>query len=159
MDEPSLASGSCTFAAPCSSSRSSSGWPRSPPRFRARARSPSERGSTTQSFPPSTERDEAPPSATPAPEPEFELAELSFDAARDQTRRVAPGPATVSVEVDQPGQVQIEDLGVSAAGDPLTPAIFDLFVSDSGRHEITFTPADGNESRSAGTLVVEPDPG
>ena len=120
---------------------------------------PSERGSTSQSFPPSTERDEAPPSATPAPEPEFELAELNFDADRDQTRRVAPGPATVSVEVDQPGQVQIEDLGVSAAGDPLTPAIFDLFVSDSGRHEITFTPADGNESRSAGTLVVEPDPG
>jgi hypothetical protein len=117
-----------------------------------------ERGTTTSTFPPSTERDE-PPSASPSPAPEFELAELTFDAERDQTRRLAPGPATVSVEVDQPGQVQIEDLGVSAAGDSLTPAIFDLFVSDPGRHEITFTPAAGNESRPAGTLVVEPEPG
>ena len=117
-----------------------------------------ERATPPPAFPPATERED-PPTASPAPATGTELTELSFDAARDETLRLPPGPATVTVEVEEPGQVEIADLGVSAPGEPLTPAIFELFVSDSGRHEITFTPAEGDESRSAGTLVVEPESG
>ena len=117
-----------------------------------------ERSTPPPGFPPPTER-EKPPTASPGPAVHTEVTELSFDASRDETLRLATGPATVTVEVEEAGQVEIADLGVSAAGEPLTPAIFDLFVSESGRYEITFTPAAGDESRSAGTLVVETGPG
>jgi len=84
--------------------------------------------------------------------------ELSFDAELEQTRRLATGqPATVLVEVDEPGQVEIPDLGLSGFAEPLTPARFELFVSDPGRHEITFTPVAGDEPGVAGSLVVEAD--
>ena len=87
-------------------------------------------------------------------------AEVSFDVTKDQTRRVSAGSATaVAVAVDEPGQVEIPGLGLSAAADPLTPALFEIFASTSASHEISFTPAAGDESRAAGTLVVEPSPG
>ena len=54
-----------------------------------------------------------------------------------------------------PGLVEIPDLGESAPADPLTPARFELLVSDPGRFQIRFTSAAGDESEVAGTLVVE----
>jgi hypothetical protein len=63
------------------------------------------------------------------------------------------------VEVDEPGQVEIPDLDLSAPGDPLTPARFEIYSSESGAHKVLFTPAAGDESREVGTLVLEPEGG
>jgi hypothetical protein len=93
----------------------------------------------------------SPGNATPA----GGVQELVFDAARDQTRRVDAGqPATVLVEVDEPGLVEIVNLGLSAPAEPLTPARFEVLASDPERLAITFTPADGDTPGDAGTLVV-----
>lgn len=93
----------------------------------------------------------APGNATPV----AGAVELVFDAERDQTRRVDTGqPARVLVEVEEPGLVEIVDLGQSAPADPLTPARFELLVPEPERLEITFTPVDGDEPSTAGTLVV-----
>jgi hypothetical protein len=81
--------------------------------------------------------------------------ELVFDADRDQTRQLDAGqPATVFVEVDEPGLVEIDDLGLSAPAEPLTPARFEILTSDPGRLDITFTAAEDDFPGPAGTLVV-----
>lgn len=114
---------------------------------------PSERAARPAT-PPATETETA-PTVSPGPAAGSAV-ELRFDAEREQTRRLATGqPGTVLVEVDEPGQVEIPDLGLSGFADPLTPARFELFVSEPGRHEITFTPAAGDESGGAGAIVVE----
>jgi hypothetical protein len=106
----------------------------------------------------------APPKAQEAPSPSVSagdaaptsgVRELVFDADRDQTRRLDAGqPAFVFVEVDEPGLVEIADLGVSAPADPLTPARFDVLTSNPDRYDITFTAAGDDIPGSAGTLVV-----
>jgi hypothetical protein len=102
-----------------------------------------------------SEPEEAPSvSAGDAP-PVSGLRELEFDAERDQTRRLAAGqPATVFVEVDEPGLVEIADLGVSAPAEPLTPARFEILTSHPDRYTITFTAAGDDLPGAAGTLVV-----
>jgi hypothetical protein len=81
--------------------------------------------------------------------------ELVFKADRDQTRRLDAGQAaTVLVESEEPGLVDIPDLGVTAAAEPLTPAQFDVLVDQVGRYGIAFTPASGDTASKAGTLVV-----
>jgi hypothetical protein len=80
---------------------------------------------------------------------------LRFDASRPTTRRLAAGSATtVVVGVHEPGLVEITRLGMSAAATPLTPAHFEVLERETGRYPIVFTPADGDESRPAGTLAV-----
>jgi hypothetical protein len=94
------------------------------------------------------------PSVSPGNAP-ASLLELTFEAERDQRRRVAVGqPATVLVEVDEPGLVEIPDLGLSGPADELTPARFDVLVPEPGRFEITFTPVADDVTEPAGTLVV-----
>ena len=98
------------------------------------------------------------PSATPAPGTSGPRAELTFAAGDGGAQRIRTGQAaTVLVEVDEPGQAAIEDLGVSAAAEPLTPARFELLASRPGRYPIVFTPASGGEPLEAGTLVVRED--
>jgi hypothetical protein len=81
--------------------------------------------------------------------------ELVFEADRDQTRRLDAGqPATVFVEVDEPGLVEISDLGLSAPAEPLTPARFEILTSNPDRIDITFTSAEDDFPGPAGTLVV-----
>ena len=59
------------------------------------------------------------------------------------------------VEVDEAGQVGIEDLGMSAVAEPLTPARFDVLTQATGRHPITFVPAGAEDlQQRVGTLVV-----
>ena len=80
---------------------------------------------------------------------------MRFNAARDQTRHLAAGqPATVVVEVEEPGQVEIPLLGVDSPAEPLTPARFEVLTSEVRRYPITFTPASGDETAPAGTLAV-----
>jgi hypothetical protein len=87
-------------------------------------------------------------------------ATVEMNAAEDKSARVEAGRSTtLEVAVVEPGQVDIPDLGLTAAADPLTPARFDLLVNSPGRYGVEFTPSEGNEARSAGTLVVSPQSG
>ena len=89
------------------------------------------------------------------------VAQVTFDdARREPTRRVPAGQATtVLVKVQEPGQVEIPDLGLSAPGDPLTPARFEVFGAKAGAYEVLFTPAAADESDAVGTLAIEPEEG
>jgi hypothetical protein len=109
-------------------------------------------------FPPRTETEKTPTVSPGNADPGESIAQVSFGrGGRKATRRVAAGQATtVLVEVGEPGQVEIPDLGLSAPGDPLTPARFEIYRSKSGAHEVLFTPAAGDESRQVGTLAIEP---
>lgn len=81
--------------------------------------------------------------------------ELTFNAEDEQRRRLAVGqPGTVFVEVEEPGLVEIPGLGLSAPAEELTPARFDVRVSDADRFAIIFTPSAGDVPAPAGTLVV-----
>jgi hypothetical protein len=105
---------------------------------------------------PSESEDLTSPSVSPGDAaPIAGVRELVFDADRDQTRQLDAGqPATVFVEVDEPGLVEISDLGLSAPAEPLTPARFEILTSDPDRIDITFTAAEDDSPGPAGTLVV-----
>ena len=80
---------------------------------------------------------------------------MSFDAASDESRRLPEDrAATIEVSVDEPGGVELPELGLTASADEHTPARFDIFPTRAGSYEILFTPAQGDETRPAGTLVV-----
>ncbi len=110
------------------------------------------------------EKRDPPPEAPPAPamaaprSGAAEPLEIRFErASRPRTRGLEAGrPATVIVAVDEPGQVEIEGLGLSAAAEPLTPARFDVLASDEGRHPVRFTPAAMSEGSVVGALDVRP---
>lgn len=100
-----------------------------------------------------------PPTAVATPRPgAAEPLELRFEqTSKPRTLRLEAGrPATVIVAVDEPGQVDIEGLGLSAAAEPLTPARFDVLASDEGRHPVRFTPAASSEGSVVGALDVRP---
>ncbi len=112
---------------------------------------PPEERSTTE---PSEQPERAPATASPAPA-DNPPPPVSFNAASDESRRVrASRAATLEISVDQPGSVELPGLGLTASTDPHTPARFAVFPTRPGRYEILFTPADGDETRPAGTLVV-----
>jgi hypothetical protein len=88
-------------------------------------------------------------------------AEVRFDASDPRRRAVFAGQAAeVYVEVDRPGQVVIQGLGLSAVAEPVTPARFDVLVERTGSYPLQFVPAGNEPSERAGTLVVkQPEPG
>lgn len=99
---------------------------------------------------------EEPPTVAPGASDDGPAVRVTFDAAKGRTLELGPDrAATVLVAVDEAGQVEIPDLGLSEPATPLTPARFELFAPDPGRYEISFIPADGNEPRRAGTLAVQ----
>lgn len=88
-------------------------------------------------------------------------ARIAFRArGRSRTRRLrARRAAIVTVRVQEPGQVELEGLGLSAAAEPLTAARFDLLVDRPGRYRVRFTPAQRGEAETVGVLrVVRPPP-
>jgi hypothetical protein len=96
---------------------------------------------------------EQPPTASPgAPA----AVELTLFAADPQPQRIRAGQAaTLFVEVEEPGQVAIPDLGMAAVAEPLTPARFDVLTRQTGRHPIEFQPAGADDAQvRVGTLVV-----
>jgi hypothetical protein len=103
-----------------------------------------------------TREEPAPGPATAKPLPPDNPPTLvSFDAIADERRRLPLGQAAaIEVSVDEPGSVELPGLGLSANADPHTPARFDLFPTRAGSYELVFTPAQGDEARPAGTLVV-----
>jgi hypothetical protein len=103
-----------------------------------------------------TERSEEPGPATAAPAPvDNPPRPISFDATSRERRRLEQGrAATVEIAVDEPGTVEVPDLGLTASADEHTPARFEVFPTRAGSYEILFRPAAGDRSRRAGTLVV-----
>ena len=80
---------------------------------------------------------------------------ISFDATSRERRRLAEGrAATVEVAVEEPGTVEVPDLGLTASADEHTPARFEVFPTRAGAYAILFKPADGDQSKPAGTMVV-----
>jgi hypothetical protein len=116
------------------------------------SRSPEESGDGES--PPATPSEPTSPSVSSG-DAASGVRELVFDADRDQTRRLDAGqPATVLVEVEEPGLVEIADLGLSSPAEPLTPARFEILSSTPDRIDITFTAAEDDLPGPAGTLVV-----
>jgi hypothetical protein len=112
---------------------------------------PSLRGTPTERQP--TTPTVAPGTASPPGEP---AVMLTFRSWLDQTRHIrADQSATVTVRVDQVGQVSIPDLGLTDSAEPVTPAEFDVFATRSGRYPIVFMPAAAAQVEPAGTLVVK----
>lgn len=96
------------------------------------------------------------PAAEPTPKsPEPTTIEFR-PAAEPQTRELEIGqPATVLVDVETPGQVDIPSLGLTQPAEPLTPAVFELLVDEPGSHAITIQPAAPETLPSkVGTLEV-----
>jgi hypothetical protein len=121
------------------------------------SRTPDESGeSESQPAVPSEAEDVPSPSLSPgSATPVAGVRELVFEADRDQTRRLDAGqPATMLVEVEEPGLVEIADLGLIAPAQPLTPARFEIPPSSPDRLEITFTSVEDDFPGPAGTLVV-----
>ena len=96
---------------------------------------------------------EQPPTASPGTPA---AVELTLSVADPQPQRIRAGQAaTLFVEVEEPGQVVIPDLGMAATAEPLTPARFDVLTRQTGRHPIGFEPAGADNARvRVGTLVV-----
>jgi hypothetical protein len=100
-----------------------------------------------------------PPVATPGPGPAEPTGgapgTVTFQASEKESRRVRAGVAvTVEVAVSEAGTVDIPDMGMTAAADPVTPARFDVLATRPGRYRLLFTPAAGEQAEPAGTLVV-----
>jgi hypothetical protein len=99
-----------------------------------------------------TEADQPPTASPGAPA----ALELTLFAADPEPQRIRAGQAaTLFVEVEEPGQVAIPDLGMAAVAEPLTPARFDVLTRQTGRHPIEFQPAGADDAQvRVGTLVV-----
>jgi hypothetical protein len=115
---------------------------------------------------PADERNAAKPSEEPSGEPSQEPSAvptpvdnpprpISLDASSRERRRLEQDrAATVEIAVDEPGSVEVPDLGLTTNADEHTPARFEVFPTRAGSYAILFRPADGDRSRPAGTLVV-----
>ena len=114
---------------------------------------PTDRGERARSPAPAPSE----PIASPRPG-SSELREIVFvPAARAPTEPLEAGtPATVVVEVPEPGQVEIEGLGLSGFADPLTPARFEVLTNHERSHRVRFRAAGTGESKTVGTLEIGP---
>lgn len=103
----------------------------------------------------------AQPAAGPAPgTPPLDPATIRFPSgAKREVQELEQGrPATVVVTVKVPAQVEIPSLGLTQPAEPVTPARFDLLVSEAGSHRIVLRPADADSDVSQiGTLKVVED--
>jgi hypothetical protein len=97
-----------------------------------------------------------PATAAPAPAPADAPARaISFDASSRDRRRLPQGrAATLEIAVNEPGTVDVPDMGLTASADEHTPARFEVFPARAGAYAILFRPANSDQSRPAGTLVV-----
>ena len=105
--------------------------------------------STSTPQPPSTT---GPESATAGPT-RIEL--TAKQKGSPETRRVKAGThAIVRVQVDEPGQISIPELGLTDDAEPRTPATFDVFFAVPGRATVELQPAAGEQQR-VGTIEIQ----
>jgi hypothetical protein len=96
------------------------------------------------------------PTAMPAPGP-GPPAEIAFEAdLQPETKTVPPGRATtVIIAAYEPGQVEIERLGLTAPAEPGAPARFDLLTGSREKYAVTFKPVEAGKERKIGIIEVE----
>ena len=101
-------------------------------------------------------RERSTPTAGPSPG-SGPPAEIAFEAdLKPETRTVPAGrAATVIVTAYEPGQIEIERLGLTAAAEPGAPARLDLLTDSPERYAVTFTPVETGEKRKIGVIEVE----
>jgi hypothetical protein len=118
------------------------------------SRPPAEEGTDTAAETPPEER--STPTAGPAPGP-GPPAEIAFEADLQPETRTVPArrAATVTITAYEPGQVEIERLGLSAPAEPNGPARFDLLTGSPETYAVTFTPVETGERRKIGVIEVE----
>ena len=110
---------------------------------------------TTASAPPAKPAPSATSPGAKTPQPTT----IEFrSGAKPDTRKLEQGqPATVFVDVETPGQVDIPSLGLTDTGEPLTPAMFEILETKPGSHAIMVQPAGSETLRSkVGTLKIVP---
>ncbi len=112
-----------------------------------------EKADTAAEAPP---RERSTPTAGPSPGP-GPPAEIAFAAdLRPETKPVPAGrAATVIVTVYEPGQVEIERLGLIEPAEPNDPARFDVLAGSPEKLSVTFTPVQTGEQRKIGVIEVE----
>lgn len=99
-----------------------------------------------------------PPAITAdAPQGSGSAPAVRFNADRaPATKALRAGRAgTVTVSSEQPGEVRIDSLGLSAAVEPSSPAAFNVYETEPGRHGITLEAAGGVQERSLGVLAIQ----
>ncbi len=97
------------------------------------------------------------PTAETGPVPGGSVEVTFAPAQKPPTERVAAGrAATVVVEVDEPGDVELAGLGLTATAEPLTPARFEVLSAREGRHPVRITPSAGGAAQTLGTLEIGP---
>ena len=103
--------------------------------------------------------------STPAPRPDTAPAGAAGPPARVRvdgrgapvTRRLEVGRATtVVVSVAEPGQVELEGLGLTEPAEPRDPAVFETLPIEGGRYRILFAPAGDVRTRALGVLISRP---
>ncbi len=121
------------------------------------ARPPERGGDTTTDTAASAPAKSEPSAASPARTPQPTTIEFRT-GAKPQTHELEQGqPATVLVDVETPGQVDIPSLGLTDTGEPLTPAMFEILETRPGSHAIMVQPAASEALASkVGTLKVVP---
>lgn len=62
--------------------------------------------------------------------------------------------ATVTVSVDEPGDVRLAGLGLTDSAEPRDPAQFNVLIAHPGHHDVFFTPAGGIRARLLGVLTA-----
>lgn len=79
-----------------------------------------------------------------------------FDAAAaPAVRRVSAGrAATVVVRSTEPGTIDLEGLGLTAAVEPASPALFEVLANRPARHDVRLTAAGERDSRVVGVLAI-----
>ena len=93
------------------------------------------------------------PTAAPSPAPaRTERLRFSVGSEPDRRRLRVGRPAVVTVAVRTPGQVELRDLGLTAAADSVTPARIDVLVDEPGSFAVRITPARGGRPKVVGIL-------
>ena len=73
-----------------------------------------------------------------------------------EVHTLPPGRAgVITVSVEEPGQVEVKGLGLTATAEEHTPARFDVFDTKSGRFRVIFAPAGNGKRQRVGILAVQ----
>jgi len=89
-----------------------------------------------------------------------QTAQVRFSVGRPvKTETLRAGSAaTVTVAVEEPGEVSIPGLGIATQAEPLTPARLDVLSTRPGRYAVRFTAVPDIRSRLLGFVQVVPAP-
>lgn len=101
-------------------------------------------------------RPSAPTARKPLDRPNAKQIRFSATAPNGKAKLSAGRPAVVTVRVEEPGQVDIPGLGLTAPAERESPARFDVLTDRPADYRVQFTPAATSTGDHVGTLVIGP---